>query len=218
MSIVWKFRSFTLLIAIIVGVTALADLAAQFRRPAPVLSLTVVSDAQSDDSVASAKLSSMLMPFRSDLKSEYALALASQVLNSEQAVPPDAAQDAVKSSLMIGPHDSLMWLVLALLQTRNNAADFRATKSLKMSYLTGQNRADLIPARLGSVTSRNALTDMDLIDLARGDVRAILTQLPDQRPALAADYARASEAGRRFLRETTNLVDPKYLDALTTNK
>lgn len=218
MSIVWKFRSFTLFIAIVVGSAAIADLAAQFRRPAPVLSLAMVADAQSDDKVASAKLASMLMPFRSDLRSEYALALASQALNAKRAVPPEAAQEAVKSSLTIGPHDSLMWLVLALLQTRKNPSDTRAAESLKMSYLTGQNRADLIPARLGNVASRGSLTDMDLVELARGDVRAILTQLPDQRPALAADYARASEAGQRFLRETVNLVDPKYLDLLKTNK
>jgi hypothetical protein len=202
------------LIAVIVGSAAIADLAAQFRRPAPVLSLAVVAEAQSDDKVASARLASMLMPFRSDLRSEYALALASQTLNAKQAVPPDAAQDAVKSSLKIGPHDSLMWLVLALIQARDNAANSRATESLKMSYLTGQNRADLIPVRLGSVTSKNSLTDMDLVELARGDVRAILTQLPDQRPALAAAYAHASEAGRQFLESAIKTTDPKFIETL----
>jgi len=213
-SIVWKFRFFTVLIAAIIGSAAVADLAAQFRRPAPVLSLAVVAEAQSDDKVASARFASMLMPFRSDLRSEYALALASQALNAKQAMPSDAAQDVVKSSLKIGPHDSLMWLVLALLQARDNAANSRETESLRMSYLTGQNRADLIPVRLGSVTSKNSLTDMDLVELARGDVRSILTQLPDQRPALAADYARASEAGRQFLETAINTIDPKFIETL----
>ncbi|MFT4115665.1 hypothetical protein [Bradyrhizobium sp.] len=203
-----------MLIAVVVGGIAIANLAAQFRRPVPLLSMSVVADAQSDDQVASAKLASMLMPLRSDLRSEYALALASQALGSSHAISSETAQDAVRSSLKIGPHDSLMWLVLALLQTKKNPADSRATESLKMSYLTGQNRADLIPARLENVTTSNSLTDMDLVELARGDVRAILTQLPDQRPALAADYRRASEAGRQFLESAAKASDPKFVESL----
>ncbi len=73
-----------------------------------------------------------------------------------RATPNDeTAQNAVKSALKIGPHDSRMWLVLALLQARSNLGDSLIAESLKMSYLTGPNRAELIPARLDTVTLSN---------------------------------------------------------------
>jgi hypothetical protein len=212
MSIVWKFRSLVLFIALLVGGVSIANLVAEFVRPAPLLSISSISSAPPENQAASAKLASTLMPFRSDLRAEYALALAGQALNSKQTVPSEPAQDAVISSLKIGPHDSLMWLVLALLQSRTDANNSRVAESLKMSYLTGQNRADLIPTRLGSVTSGNSLADADLAELARGDVRAILTQLPDQRPTLVADYARASQAGRQFLEAAAKAIDPKFVE------
>ena len=87
-----------------------------------------------------------------------------------------------------------------------------------MSYLTGPSRIELIPARLQSATSNNVLSDSDLSELARGDVRAILTELPDQRSSLVNDYARASETGRAFLRESVNMLDPKFIDALQGKK
>jgi hypothetical protein len=214
MNIVWKFRSLVLFIVVLVGGVSIANLVAEFLRPAPLVSISGIANAPSESQVASARLASTLMPFRSDLRAEYALALAGQTLNSKQTVPSEPAQDAVRSSLKIGPHDSLMWLVLALLQTKANASDPRIAESLKMSYLTGQNRADLIPTRLGSVTSGNSLADTDLAELARSDVRAILTHLPDQRQALVSNYTRASQAGRKFLQESIATIDPKYLDSL----
>jgi len=52
-----------------------------------------------------------------------------------------------------------------------------------MSYLTGPNRAELIPIRLDIVTLNNSLSDAELKELARGDVRAVLTQFPDSTPS-----------------------------------
>ena len=79
-----------------------------------------------------------------------------------------------------------------------------------MSYLTGPNQADLIPLRLQAVTSNNSLDDPDLAELARGDVRAMLTQLPQQRPMLLDDYARASIVGKKFLEESVRSIDPGF--------
>ena len=145
------------------------------------------------------------------------MALAGQTLKSEHAgrTPNDeTAQNAVKSALKIGPHDSRMWLVLALLQARSNLGDPLIAESLKMSYLTGPNRAELIPARLDTVTLSNALNDPDLKELARSDVRAILTQFPDQRQALVSDYVRGSSIGKAFLEESARTFDPKFVDSV----
>ena len=105
-----------------------------------------------------------------------------------------------------------------MVEAHSNPADPRVTEALKMSYLTGPNRVELIPARLQSVTSNNALSDSDLSEFARGDVRAVLTRLPDQRPILVNDYARASETGKAFLRASVKMLDPKFVDELQDAK
>jgi hypothetical protein len=142
---------------------------------------------------------------------------AGQILRSEPAAPPEelhAARDNVRSALKIGPHDSRLWLVVALLEARSNSGGALLAESLKMSYLTGPNQADLIPLRLQTATSNNALDDSDLAELARSDVRAMLTQLSQQRPMLLDDYARASGVGKKFLEESVGKVDPGFLVTL----
>jgi hypothetical protein len=140
--------------------------------------------------------------------------------NESGAQPADneAAQKAVKSALKLGPHDSQMWLLLAQLQTQKNPGDGLVTEALKMSYLTGPNRAELIPARLEMVTLNNALNDPDLTELAQSDVRAVLTQYSDQRPILAKDYVRASMIGKKFLQDSVRALDPAFADSLKNAK
>jgi hypothetical protein len=111
-----------------------------------------------------------------------------------------------------------MWLVLALLEGRSNLGDSLIAEALKMSYLTGPNRAELIPVRLDTVTLHQSLNDADLRELARGDVRIVLTQFPDQRPALVKDYVRGSSVGKSFLEETARMFEPKFADSLRSAK
>src|ERR1700722_9962242 len=218
---IWKFRLLTLLMVVFVGGVSISNLVAEFLRPAPSPLPSRTNTAPTSDQIASAGRASAIAPFRSDLRADYAMALAGQTLKSEytgQSRGDDAAQNAVKSALKIGPHDSRMWLVLALLQARSNLGDSLISESLKMSYLTGPNRAELIPARLDTVTLYQSLNDTDLKELARSDVRIILTKLPDQRQALVNDYVRGSSLGKAFLEETARMVDPKFADALRSAK
>jgi hypothetical protein len=215
MNPIWKFRSLALVIVLAVGGISISNLIAEFLHPVgPPFPL---SSPISADRISTTDLAASIAPFRSDLKSDRAVVFASAVLapqRAAQSVSGEAAQDAVKSALRIGPHDSRMWLVLALLQAEANPADPRLAESLKMSYLTGPNRAELIPVRLQTVTSGQALSDPDLSELARSDVRAILTHFPEQRQALVSDYGRASQVGKRFLEESAGAIDPKFVDAL----
>jgi hypothetical protein len=214
---IWKFRLFALLVFVFVGGLSISNLLAEFQRPAPfALSLTP-NTAPTPDQISSAGRASAIAPFRSDLRAEYAVALADQTLQSKytgQAQSDETAQNAVKNALKIGPHDSRMWLVLALLQARSNLGDSLVAESLKMSYLTGPNRAELIPTRLAAATLGNALSDADLSELARGDVRIILTQVPTQRQALLNDYMRGSLTGKTFLEDSARMYDPKFADSL----
>jgi hypothetical protein len=218
---IWKFRLLALLVFVFVGGLSISNLVAEFLRPAPLPLPSRTNAAPTSDQISSANRASAIAPFRSDLKADYAVALAGQTLKSEytgQAQVDEKAQTAVKNALKIGPHDSRMWLVLALLQARSNLGDSLIAESLKMSYLTGPNRAELIPTRLDTVTLSHSLNDADLKELARGDVRAILTRYPDQRRALVNDYVRGSSIGKTFLEETARMFDPKFADSLRSAK
>jgi hypothetical protein len=218
---IWRFRLLALLIFVFVGGLSISNLLAEFLRSAPLPLPSRTSTAPTSEQISSAGRATAIAPFRSDLKAEYAVALAGQTLKSEdagQAQSDATAQNAVKNALKIGPHDSRMWLVLALLQARSNLGDSLIAESLKMSYLTGPNRAELIPIRLDAVTLSNSLNDADLNELARGDVRVILTQFPDQRQALVNDYVRGSAIGKAFLEASARMFDPKFADSLRSAK
>ena len=177
---IWKFRLFALLVFVFVGGMSISNLVAEFLRPAtsPLRSRNIT--ARAPDRVESTRQAAAIAPFRSDLKADHALALAGQTLKSEytpEVQADETAQNAVKDALKIGPHDSRMWLV-ALLQTRGNLGGSLIAESLKMSYMTGPNRAELIPTRLETVILHQSLNDADLKELARADVRLILTQIP----------------------------------------
>src|SRR3569832_1337865 len=212
---IWKFRHLALLSAVFIGGISFTNLAAEFLRliPLPFPAANRLSATQ--EQLSSAGLAAALAPFRSDLLADHASGFAGQALKSKgQLEKTDAARNAVKASLKIAPHNSQMWLLLALVQTSNNLADPLITESLKMSYLTGPNQADVIPIRLSAVTANNALDDSDLSDLARGDVRTLLTQLPEQRQTLVSDYAAASEVGKKFLDQSVAAIDPGFSDKL----
>lgn len=218
---IWKFRLFALLVVVLVGGLSISNLAAELLRPAPVPLPSRTSAAPTFEQVSSADQASAIAPFRSDLKADYAAALAGRTLKSEYtrgASGDETAQKAVKAALKMGPHESRMWLILALLQVRSNLGDSLIAESLKMSYLTGPNRTELIPVRLDTVTLNQSLNDADLKELARGDVRIILKQLPDQRQALLNDYLRASSIGKTFLEESARTFDPKFADSLRSAK
>jgi hypothetical protein len=218
---IWKFRLLALLIFVFVGSLSISNLAAEFLRLAPLPLPSRTSTAPTSEQISSAGRASAIAPFRSDLKADYAVALAGQTLKLEdagQAQGDETAQDAARNALKIGPHDSRMWLVLALLQARSNLGNSMIAESLKMSYLTGPNRAELIATRLDTVTLGNSLNDADLNELARGDVRLILTQFPDQRQSLVNDYVRGSPIGKAFLEASVRMFDPKFADSLRSAK
>jgi len=212
MTATWKFRLLVLFIFVFVGGISAANLAAEVLRPAASPLPLKGNETLLPDQISSLSLASSIAPFRSDIGGDYAVALAGQAL-SGQSTEGRTAEEAIRDAFRIGAHDSRLWLVLALLQSRGDASD-RPAESLKMSYLTGPNRAEIIPPRLQTVTLGNALTDSDLAELARGDVRAMLSQLPEQRPALVNDYGRASALGKKFLEESVKTFDPGFVEKL----
>ena len=161
-------------------------------------------------------------PFRTDLKSDFALTIATQALLGETSYyKPEInqdAQDTAKQALLAGPHDSRIWLILALLRSQRNPRDPQVAELLKMSYFTGPNFLEVVPTRLQAVATSSVLDDPDLQELARGDMRLILTRRPDLRSTIVDAYRRGSPAGRRFIEDSTKTIDPKFAAALPTER
>ncbi len=212
---IWKFRLLVLLIVAIGGGVSISNLAAEIVRPGRIAFPSTPDLAASEEQVSSAKYAATIAPFRSDLKADYALALTGQAIRYDrEAQASDAAKEAIRSALNIGPHDAKTWLALALLQSHGNPSHPLVAESLKMSYLTGPSRAELIAPRLEITTAGDSLKDADLSELARSDVRAILTRSSAQRQLLSNDYVRASAIGKTFLEDSAKMIDPAFASTL----
>jgi hypothetical protein len=219
---IWKFRLLALVTVVFVGLFSMTSLVAELIRPSALPLPSRNAKSASPQTVSAARLASTIAPFRTDLKAGYATALAGKALqpgeSGGQSTDNEAARNAVQSALKFGPHDARMWLLLAQLQAQKDAGNPLVAEALKMSYFTGPNRAELIPTRLDLVTVGSALGDADLTELARSDVRAMLTQSGNQRLALAEDYARASAMGKKFLEDSVGMLDPAFADSLKNEK
>jgi hypothetical protein len=162
-----------------------------------------------------------LSPFRADLESNHAFIVGMQTFQTGQQRPAadqparnDEARARIKSALSIAPYDAELWLVLALLQAQRDPRDPALTEALKMAYFTAPNDARLMPLRLDTATLSNALADADVKELARGDVRLMITRQPGLRNAVVAAYRRASGLGKSFLEEAVQSIDPAFLQTL----
>ena len=160
-------------------------------------------------------------PFRSDLEGNHALIAALQVVQAGKrtAVAGAAAENArararIKQSLSIAPYNPELWLALALLQAQNDPRDPTLVEALKMAYFAAPNDARLMPVRLDTATSFDALADSDLKELVRGDVRLMVTRKPELKAAVASAYRRASKLGKTFLEESVQSIDPSFLAIL----
>jgi hypothetical protein len=160
-------------------------------------------------------------PFRSDLETNHALIVALQAIESgrerstaEQAARHAEARSRLKQTLSTAPYNPELWLALAVLQAQHDPRDLSLAEALKMAYFTAPNDVGIMPARLDTVTSFDALADPDIKELARGDVRLMLTRQPEMKTAVISAYRRASSRGKAFLEEAVQSIDPSFLPTL----
>jgi hypothetical protein len=116
---------------------SVSDLAAQWLRATPPSLPSRTGPAPTREQLSSAATADSIAPFRSEPKADHAMALTGQSLKSATAGQAEinlAAQDAVKNALNIAPHESRMWLALAMLQAQRSPIDPLISESLKMSY------------------------------------------------------------------------------------
>ena len=166
-----------------------------------------------------------ISPFRADLEANYAMTLALQALRPDNAARSAArvqesveARENVVGVLKAAPYNSALWVLLALLQAQRSPGGRPIIDTLKMSYFTAPTDARLMPLRLYSVVRNDALSDPDLQELARGDVRLMLTRRADLKAAVVSAYQRASSLGKAFLEESVRSIDPTFVPVLLSQK
>ncbi|MGY4615532.1 DNA-binding phage protein [Bradyrhizobium sp. USDA 4472] len=156
---------------------------------------------------------------RSDLQSSQALIAALQTIQRGKAANSAASHNAssrslVKQALSSAPYDAELWLALALLESQHEPGGPTMLEALKMAYFTAPNDARLMPVRLDTATLFDVLVDPDLAELARGDVRLMLTRQADLKMAVVRAYRRASKQGKEFLDQAVKAIDPSFIAAL----
>ena len=156
-----------------------------------------------------------IAPLRGDLLAEIAVARAASVFNPDKATALPAttatrerALAIAKQSLSLSPHASRIWLLTAMLQTRGQPQ----SDAIKMSYLTSPADVDLIAARLALVSK--AILDDGLKNLARGDIRLILTRRPELKPAISSAFVHGSADGKAYIVDAVRSLDADFAASL----
>jgi hypothetical protein len=157
-------------------------------------------------------------PLRGDLVARMAVVRAALALKPDKViVSPETiatrerALATARRSLSLSPHLSGAWLLVAMLQGQARESNAEA---LKMSYLTSPADVNLIPTRLAVVATSAAISDDELKNLARSDMRLILTRRPDLKPAIISAYRRGSAEGKAYIDEVVQLIDPGFAASL----
>ena len=205
------FRIFLVTLALITGFYTLASSVAEWTsldRPTFSSNPAKLSPTASEAPTWLQAVS----PFRSDLESNHALINALQAIQSGNG--SIAAQAKVRNTLSVAPMNSELWLALALLEAQRNSRSPTLVEALKMSYFVAPNEMKLMSVRLDTATRSDALSDPDLKELARGDVRLMLNRQTDLKGAVVSAYRRASGLGKAFLEEAVQSIDPTFLPTL----
>ena len=220
----YKFRVSAVVMGFIMmlyaSATLVSDILSSGRPPFPADPSRIAVPAIG----ASDELAAMISPLRGPVEANYAMLLGLQALGSgskaptEQATLNDSAQSAARKALMLNPSDAQIWLVLAMLQSRIDQRSPKIADELMMSYFVAPTDPALMPLRLDTATLFGAVANPDLAELARGDIRLILTRRPDLRVALSNAYRRASAGGKTFIEQAVGALDPQFLATLQGGK
>jgi hypothetical protein len=216
-----RLRIVTTMIAVVLSWFAISTFLAETFTPKPPRSWhDFTSQADGNTAGPVAEWVARAAPLRGDLLSAVAFAQAGRLAQigktsapSDPTAPREAAISLAKASLSLAPYSSGTWLLLASLQDVGPDRS-AAAEALKMSYLTSSADFDLIPKRLGVFASVATKADPDLGDLARGDIRLILTQRPDLKATISDVYAKGSSDGKALVFELVNSQDPAFAATL----
>ena len=212
------FRLATLVFAAILGVQCLWILLTELSRPGidrlPInAQAAAVTAGQRNDATWAAWIGAI----RGDLWAGSAFTHAGLLWAGPDTDPQvtDALEQAradLDKAVGYAPHQADAWLLLAGLESRYQLPNSDPTEALKMSYYTGPSERALIPLRLLVATHSDMLTDTDVQQFVRRDLRLLLAQ--QQKSVVTDAYAGASPAGKSLIEQVLGEIDPAFLGSL----
>jgi hypothetical protein len=110
------------------------------------------------------------------------------------------------------PHQSGAWLLLSGLASQHQWTKVNAAEALKVSYYTAPNDLTLLPLRLLIAAESEAISDAEIQQFVRRDLRLLLAR--KQKSAVTEAYQHATLEGRNFIEQALNEIDPAYLTSL----
>jgi len=164
---------------------------------------------------------------RGDLWADAAFAEAAALLWPERSAPADRAQldrtqterldrarGAMETSLALAPINAKGWLLLATLPAPPGSAQARVASLLKMAYFTAPNDVSLAPRRVQAAAMSSALSDPEVQDFVKSDIRLLLAGTPQQRGMIAPAYRTSLPENRARLETLVADIDSGFARTL----
>jgi hypothetical protein len=212
------FRLVTLVLAIVLGAQCIWLILAELSRPGITRMPTdptgaTIAARQRNDATWAAWIGVI----RGDLWAESAytysdLLWASSGNDLEQTEALDRVQVRLDRALRYAPHQSSTWLLIAGLASRQRWSRPDPTEALKMSYYTGPSELPLMPLQLLVTAQLDDIKDSELQLLARRDIRLLIAH--QGKPAVVEAFQSATPAGKQFIEQAVNEVDPTFVQSL----
>jgi hypothetical protein len=126
--------------------------------------------------------------------------------------PLASASQGFAAPLRYSPLRGDLWLLLAAASKEYQSPTYDVAALLKLSYYTAPNDLDLLPLRLSVALGTNsAISEPELRELIKRDVKIAVTNRPALEPAIVAAYQAASVDGKTFVDSVMSELDPSYL-------
>ncbi|SFK75856.1 hypothetical protein SAMN05444581_11835 [Methylocapsa palsarum] len=126
------------------------------------------------------------------------------------------ARANAEAALALAPINGGAWLFLSALPSGsadpNDAA--RVATLLEMSYFTAPSDVDIAPRRLERAAASGALSDPDLREFVKGDIRVLLAGRPPLTRPIIAAYRNASPQNQPIFGSLVMDVDPVFGQSL----
>jgi hypothetical protein len=213
-----SFRIATLVFAIMLGAQCIWILLAEFSRPGvnsmPTDSQSAALTAkQRNDATWAAWFGAIRGNLWADSAYTYSdLLWANSSSNPELSKSLDLVRGRLDRAVRYAPDQPGAWLLLAGLASRYRWSTPDPAEVLKMSYYTGPSELQLIPPRLLVTVQLENLSDDELLQLARRDIRLLIAH--QGRPTIIQAYQSATPAGKHFIEQAIGEIDPAFVEPL----
>ncbi len=202
--------------AAILGVTGSWLLLSDLLRPGPAR--RTPDHASAPTGVTGVRLAAQLGMIRGDLWADSAFvdaaALQLPPLDRAAAARLDETRATMETSLALAPVNAEGWLLLARLPAASGKADARVANLLEMAYFTAPNAVALAPRRIDRAASSSALSDPEIQDFVKTDIRRILAGKPASKVAIVAAYRNALPQNRALFEALVADVDSGFARTL----